>query len=213
MIKFYTVLSDGIRYFIQHKDFVIGGFIAIGAAATAAGIAFSIANAPLVLMSTLILGAIGLFALIYDDIKAFQNGQRSLIGYFINHYPRAAQVVKTAFDVMKKAAYYLLHPIELILNALLEVSELIDSVFHGGNRKLSLDIVNGNKVVKEGSFITSVSRGAGASNTSNKNSVTTGDITINTQATDAKGIASNLKSEINQQMAQVANYHADGVRA
>ncbi len=214
LIKFYDILSKGISYFVQHKDFVIGGLIGITAATTAMGIAFGIANLPIVLMAGLIVGLISLFALVYDDIRAFQKGQKSLIGYLVNHYPVAAQVIKSAFDVMGKAAHYLLHPLELILNALAEIEYLIDRVFHGGKRELQLNINHGNDVVREsGHSILPIIPGLGQSNEGTKNTLTTGDITINTHATDPKWIANSFIGELLQQYSQASNYYADGVRA
>jgi hypothetical protein len=212
LIKFYEILQKGILSFIQHKDFVIGGFLGIAAAVAVFGVRMALANLPLYLMSALIVGLIGLFALIYEDVVAFNNGQKSFIGYFINHYPRVAQIVKNAFDVMYNAAWHFLHPLQSIEAALQKIQNLFNQVL-GPKAQARLDIFHTNKNVIDQKIAAILKSGVGGGFGSNKSttSLTTGPITINTQATDAHGIVTSLLGELNTQVAQVINYHADGV--
>ena len=221
LIRLAEKTKEWIEFFIQHKDFVIGGFYAIGAAVTALSIRFAVLNPIITLIAAGITALIALFALVYDDVKAFMNGQRSLIGYFINHYPRAAQavydsfkVIREAYHILEKAAVKLLHPIQTLNEALSYAVEKIRQVQSYVGKKLGFNMEEKNKYIIDEKInaILNTNSAAGVAGRA-AGSVNVGDVTINTQATDAKGITNAMRSEIQDQMAQVANYHADGVLA
>ena len=221
LIKLAEKTKEWIEFFIQHKDFVIGGFYAIAAGITALSIRFAVLNPIITLIVAGISALIALFALVYDDVKAFMNGQRSLIGYFINHYPRAAQavynsfkVIREAYHILEKAAIKLMHPIQTLNEALSYAVEKIRAIQNYVGKKLGFNMEEKNKYVIDEKINAMLNTNAAAGVAGRaSSSVNVGDITINTQATDAKGISQSVRSEIQDQMAQVANYHADGVLA
>ena len=219
LIKIAEKTKEWIDFFVSHKDFVVGGLLGISAAVTVLGVRFAIASLPITLMSALIVGLIGLFALVYDDIQAFMNGQRSIIGYLINHYPKTSQVVYDAFKLMRegfyilaKAADHLMHPIRTLEEALNEVFVLAQKVYGYVGNKLGFNIDSTNETVSS-QRINHVLNGAAQFSGGKTTTVTTGDITINTAATDARGISADMISELNRQITQSNNYHSDGVLA
>jgi hypothetical protein len=222
LIKIAEKTKEWVDFFVGHKDFVIGGLLGIAAAVTVLGVRFALASLPLTLMAALIVGLISLLALVYDDIQAFMHGQRSVIGYLINHYPNAAQAVYNAFkfmrdgfDILAKAADKLMHPLETLEEALKKVRDLGKQVYGFVGGKLGLSINSKNKYLQQDHFsqVLNKAQQAYGSGKSGNTTVSTGDITINTQATDAKGISQSIQGEFNQQLTQVNNYHSDGVLA
>lgn len=92
----------------KHKDFVTGIFLAIGAAITyfvvppliSAGIAAAVAFAPFLLIGAAVT-AVGLaFALLYDDIMNFVDGNDSMIGQMMEKYPIIGQLITGIKDVL-----------------------------------------------------------------------------------------------------------------
>lgn len=219
LIKLAEKTQEWMLFFIKHKDFVIGGFYAIAGAVTALSIRFAAMNPVITLISGLILGLITLFAAVYDDIQAFMKGQRSLIGYFINHYPAAAQavydafkIIREAFHLLEKAAWHLMHPLQTVEAALNKIADLMKSTQNYLSNKLGIDLKTTNTNILDEKIKAVLNTNPNAAGSkANSVSVNTGDITIQTQATDAKGISSAITSEIQNQIANVSNFHADGV--
>lgn len=201
-----------INYFIEHKDLVVGGLIAIGAAAAVLAAPFIAANAVVIVIAAGITALIALFALIYDDIQAFMKGNNSLIGTLLERWPIVGKVFSAVFEQMKSAIYALMHPLETLQNALNKVWGRIRGIF-GHNKELTVNINQGQgQMAAAGgssiqSFNTNTLRSVGGRN----NTVNTGPITINTNATDAQGVAGSFTGEVNKQIAQVNSHVDDGV--
>jgi hypothetical protein len=105
------IFLDGLKavadFAKENKDLVIGFFIGLGVVAAALLIPFAgvIASAALVSAGVLAIGAA--FALIYEDIEAFRNGQDSLIGEMIEKYPILGDIIEgfgDAWDYVKAKA-------------------------------------------------------------------------------------------------------------
>lgn len=95
------------NFFREHSDFITGLFIALGAAVlfflippliTAAGAALA-AMAPFLLMGAVVALVAGAFALLYDDVMNFMEGNDSMIGSLYNKYP----VVRALIDGIAEA--------------------------------------------------------------------------------------------------------------
>ena len=87
-----SAVEDFVEFLRDHKDLVVGFFIAAGAAALYAArgvIAWTLAllTNPVVLMTTAVLALIAAFALAYDDLRTFANGGKSLIGELAKEFP------------------------------------------------------------------------------------------------------------------------------
>lgn len=104
-------LAVGFNWLEDHKDLVKGFFIAIGTAAAvfyvppmlAAAAATLAATWPLIAITALVLAAAAAFALIYDDIVNFIDGNDSFIGQMAEKYP----MVKTLVEGVAAAFKYL----------------------------------------------------------------------------------------------------------
>lgn len=102
-------LTKVVEWAAEHKDAVIGFFIAVGAIVTAIYLPAMIAAAaatlaatwPLLLIIATITAVAAAFALVYDDIMNFIDGNDSFIGQIFEKYPMIEKVVMTLIDIFK----------------------------------------------------------------------------------------------------------------
>lgn len=102
-------LSRGVDWMSDHKDFVIGFFGAIAAVIAAvylpamisAAVATLAATWPLLAIGAAIGAAAAAFALIYDDVMNFVEGNDSFIGQVSEKYPLVGQTVMWLIGVFK----------------------------------------------------------------------------------------------------------------
>lgn len=93
----------------KHKDFIVGFFIAIAGVVTALYLPAMIAAAaatlaatwPLIAIGAVIAAAAAAFALLYDDIMNFIDGNDSFIGQIFEKYPMVQDVVMSMIDIFK----------------------------------------------------------------------------------------------------------------
>lgn len=103
-------LSRGINWMNDHRDFVIGFFGAIAAVVTAAYLPAMISAAaatiaatwPFIAIGAAIGAAAAAFALIYDDVMNFIDGNESFIGQVSESYPIVGQTVMWLIDTFKQ---------------------------------------------------------------------------------------------------------------
>jgi hypothetical protein len=299
ILPIFTRVLSGIEsigsFLAKHSDFMIGLLIALGAAITiyalppliSMAVAVVTAFAPFLLMGALIAGVALAFALLYDDIMNFIDGNDSLIGQILTAYPAIGTVVQALVDVVKSlwdAVSWVFESIWSVLQISLEgwkllfgvisdgvksfidgssvmqsiigaitvaftvAGDIIGAIWDGvgnrisavveiirkaigwvksaagaisavlGDKKASLGISEGKSALTTAgsSAIGSQTSNsiANSSRTANKSTtVSTGPITIQTQATDAQGIAGAIGSNLGQQMRQTASNFDDGVQA
>jgi hypothetical protein len=128
----FTRILQGVQsvasYLAKHSDFIVGIFVAIGAAAGfylipvmyRLAAATLVAFAPYLLMGAAI-AAVGLaFALAYDDIMNFIDGNDSLIGQIMTDYPAIAAIVNFLIDVIKN----LWSTVEWVFNSIVSLLEI-----------------------------------------------------------------------------------------
>lgn len=103
-------LGKGVSWMQDNKDFVIGFFGSIAAVVTAlylpamasAAIATLAATWPLLLIGAAIAAAAAAFALIYDDVMNFVDGNDSFIGQVFEKYPMVEKIVMTLIDAFRQ---------------------------------------------------------------------------------------------------------------
>ena len=103
-------LGKGVSWMTDNKDFVIGFFGSIAAVVTAlylpamasAAIATLAATWPLLLIGAAIAAAAAAFALIYDDVMNFVEGNDSFIGQVFEKYPMVEKIVMTLVDAFRQ---------------------------------------------------------------------------------------------------------------
>jgi hypothetical protein len=108
-------LAVGFNWLEDHKDFVVGFFLAVGGvvatvygpAMWAAASATIAATWPIIAIAAAIGLAAAAFALIYDDIMNFIDGNDSLIGQMVEKYPAVKALVEgigVAFQFLGRVA-------------------------------------------------------------------------------------------------------------
>lgn len=211
LTKFYNFLVPIIEYVKRHKDLVIGAFIGIGAAAVIMLAPFIAANLPIIAATAAITALIAAVAIAYEDIKAYFEGHESLTGDLIKRWSHAKNVVTDAIRAMGFIFFdAFLKPIELALKA-------VEKLFHyfGGDKKLTADIEGAKYLLDSASSSPIASQTSNSifnSQASSKNnSVVTGPITVNTQATSPVGIGTALGKGIQEHLWQANNQFGDGV--
>ena len=174
-------------YLMRHKDLVYGALIAIGLAALTIVIPFLIANAAIIGTIAAVSALIAIFALLYEDIKYYIQGHDSLLGRLVDKY-------KEFYKFLQK------------------IGDKIGSFFPSGSTgalvfgKSQIDTASNSPLAAHtGASIFSQRAGDKVSD------VTIGDITINTQATDAPGISSAFGSELRKLLGPTNDHFADGV--
>jgi hypothetical protein len=135
-------------FFRKNSDFITGILMALGAAVLyfvvppliTAGIAAAVAFAPFLLMGAVIAGLAVAFALLYDDVMNFIDGNDSLIGQIVNDYPLLAEIVKAlagvvmwAWDLMAGLLQFL---VELFMSPETAFENLVDNI---GNALVRLE--------------------------------------------------------------------------
>lgn len=113
VLPVFTRVLDVIRgagqFIAKHSDFIVGLMIALGAAITAYALpplismaaATLAAFAPFLLVGAAVAVAAAAFALLYDDIMNFIDGNDSLIGQMLNEYPIIGDVIEGIGDVLR----------------------------------------------------------------------------------------------------------------
>lgn len=302
ILPVFTAILTGVQsvagFMAKHSDFMIGLLIALGSAVLiyalppfiSMAVAVVTAFAPFLLMGALIAGVALAFALLYDDIMNFIDGNDSMIGQILTEFPIIGDIINTLIDNFKMlwsavswvfesilsviqigvAGWRLLFGIigdgirdfvtgstlmqsiiEAITSAFSTMGENIGAVWDfltarvqnfvtliravvglvsgvAGAVSGALDRAKANLGIgglPEGKNALQTAAtspiGAQTSNsisnsarTSTKStSVQTGPITVNTQATDAEGVAGAIGQSLGQQMRQASSTFDDGVAA
>lgn len=151
-------LGKGVSWMTDNKDFVIGFFGAIAAVVTAiylpamisAAAATLAATWPLLLIGAAIAVAAAAFALIYDDIMNFVDGNDSFIGQIFEKYPMVEKIVMTLINAFKQMW-------DILIKGAQQISDFVVAAFSQivGGIKRAIDFL----VVAYGSieqFVTSV---------------------------------------------------------
>ena len=282
-------LAKGVDWMAEHKDFVIGFFGSIAAVVAAvylpamasAAVATLAATWPLIAIGAAIGAAAAAFALIYDDVMNFVEGNDSFIGQVSEKYPAVGQTVLWLLDLFK--AFYdtlitgaqqigqfvaagfmqvvdgIKHAIDFLAeaytafqnftNSVIAVFQAmgsaIASIFSGivdsarsaisfassavdkvkggiggvaeffglGGSSDGVDSANQQLAIASSAPTNSITSNA-ISNTANKTSETsvqTGDIIVQTQATDAQGISKDIGSNLSDQLKGLEMESATGV--
>jgi hypothetical protein len=302
ILPVFTQILTGIQsigvFMREHSDFIVGLLIAIGSAVAfyvlppliSMAAAVVVAFAPFLLMGAIVAGVAVAFALLYDDIMNFIDGNDSLIGQILTAFPMIGDVIqsligyieglwsavswvfesiasliqisyegwKQLFDLilggissfvsdsasMQQAIGFISEAFETMRNVVGGVWDYLGSRVEsfmtivraaiGLVKSVAGGISGALDSVKSGLGIGGLAQGkealatAGASpiNAVNSNSIAnsamtsskstsvqTGNITIQTQATDAEGIAGAIGTTLGAQMQQTATTFDDGVQA
>lgn len=220
--KVLSLFEKVALFFAEHKNLIIGALLPIGIALTAAFIV------PLIKIAAL-LAPLAIFALIFEDILGYYQGHDSVLGKLLEKYPRLIKVLKTVEEIFISIGHgvkNLEKSLEFIFSLFFKLEKLHDKIYSKLPEFLKLGGSGVNlKTVAENNAILSVadkhplnafaSGGGSLFNTANNRnaSIEIGQITIQTQATDAKQISLEIGNSIESQIRQALSNFDDGVMA
>lgn len=236
--KFFGAIADIVGWLRANEKFATGFFIAIAGVLTymylpaviSAATATWAMIAPFLAVAIPVVAAAAAFALLYDDIMTFLEGGDSMVGKVSQTYPIVGETIKTIAQIVGNSIDYMiafferltdviLHPIESfnqLKNAAQETWDSItskfgDTVFGGidaavGSVQGAFASVTGNPLGAQTS--NSI---ANSANSSKTNNVKIDNVTVQTQATDAKGISAGISNALSNQMRQAVANSDDGV--
>lgn len=222
----------------DNQVLVTGFFIAVGAVVAAyflppmiaAAGAVLVAIAPILLMVAAV-GAIGVaFALAYEDVMTFLAGGESLIGKVFDKFPGFKDVVFGLVDAFKAVGSaigeFFMNPLDHIMAALDWIEAKAAALAESFKRLYSwipglgddsevtatVEAANGQINAASASPLNSMTSNA-ISNTSSTQSaqLTIGEVTVNTQATDAEQVAGALGTELSEQLRGFDAYNQTAV--
>tara|TARA_R110000851_G_scaffold279659_4_gene432959 strand:+ start:927 stop:2393 length:1467 start_codon:yes stop_codon:yes gene_type:complete len=235
-------LLDGFTEFSMwlsdNQALVEGFFIGVGLAALKFAVPAMIslattvwlALAPFLLIGAAVLAVGAAFAVIYDDVQAFMNGQDSFLGEMVEKYPIVGKIIegiafvvklliseiKGALNILNELGMFLIDVFTDPMKALEKLKDLAAEVWGSikGFFGFSDTIVKAEMSIKKAES----NPMAGMNSQSIQNSrrstkVSTGDIIIQTQATDAAGISAEVGGSLRDQIAQAVDSFDDGVLA
>lgn len=209
----------------ENKDVVIGFFIGVAGIITAmylpamisAAVATIAATWPLILMGAAIAGLAALFALAYDDVMAFIEGNDSLIGRVI---PAAIAAFRALGDFVMGIWNGITDAWDAFVG---KVMSGVDKVRNAGKAVAGFfgmgDAAEG---VQAGAAAVSAAAGAPTNAMSSaaisnsvggksETNVSIGEVKVQTQATDAQGISKDIGGSLNGQLKSLQTSAATGV--
>lgn len=248
-----TVVVEWLTKFVDflgsHKDLVTGFFIAVAGIITAIYLPAMISAATATLAATwpllaiiAAITAVGVaFALVYDDIMNFIDGNDSLIGLmidkvsqfieFVAGIPEAIagslEAVGDLFSAMGDGimavwdfiAAGIRAYIDFIMAGVAKISEGIGAVasFFGlGDSDTAASVESGQQAIAAANAsplnsVTSNSISNSVASSKRENNLQIGELTVQTQATDAGGVARGVSGELGAQLAQMDAEFSSGV--
>lgn len=251
-------LTTVVDWASEHKNVLVGFFGAVAAVVLAvylpamiqAAIATTAATWPIIAIVAIVAALAAAFALAYDDIMAFIEGNDSLIGRIFDKYPKVKEIVFGIIDAFK----FMGEIVSQVFNSLLTgFKQMLDFVMTGikqiasgvttvakffgigsdeeapagkgpqpsGSGQDASDIppndtvLMGNRAIAAANAapLNSVTSNA-ISNSAQKSSETNvqiGEIKVETQATDAAGVAAGVGGEMDKQLRQMQSESNTGI--
>lgn len=236
-----------VEYIMQHRRVVEGAFVALGSAilyflvpaAIKGAIAVWAMIAPFALIAIAVVAVGAAFALLYDDIMNFIDGNDSLIGQILAKYPMIAKAVSVIADTFKEAWGLLKNLASFLVDVWDNPKEAFEDfllvVMHG--LKALIDMIPGlSQAFQFGQWLGdkmgiagaqeqlgaasrtplgSMTSGSISNSRSNarSTSVQIGEVKVQTQATDAAGISKAIGGSMESQMRQAVSNFDDGILA
>lgn len=220
----------------EHESVITGFFIAIGAVVAAVYLPAMLSAAAATLAATwpilAIIAVVALlgaaFAIAYEDIMAFIDGNESLIGDIFNKFPAIKDLVLDVINIFRLLAFEIGNAFEAVWETIKSIFDFItDGVagvvkaiksipfVQGIAKSFSAGVTNSgvvssltpNTVLDAASANPMNSKTSAAisnsNSSSNSSNVQIGQLTVETKATDAKGIAKDTKGELSKQLRDV----------
>lgn len=227
-------IKSGVDWYKENETVVVAFFAAVAGIITtlylpamiSAAAATLAATWPIIAIGAAIAAVAAAFALVYDDIQNFIAGNDSLIGRIFEQYPMVEDIVYALGDAFKFVGNY----IESVFNNIYAIGKAMFDFINNGIGKLTsaassvagffgfgggdIDMAQSAISQANSSPLNSVTSGAISNSVASTNSeqyVTTGDIVIQTQATDATGISRDIGNSLQDQIARLDTEFSTGV--
>ena len=227
LTAFVTWVGKAASWATENKDVVVGFFGAVAGIITlmylpamvSAAVATIAATWPLILMGAAIAGLAALFALAYDDVMNFIDGNDSLIGVVI---PAAIAAFKALGDFVMgiwngiTAAWdAFIGKIMAGVDKVKGVGKSIAGFFGFGGDEAAAGVQAGAAAVAGAAGApTNAMSSAAISNSvggSKETNVSIGEVKVQTQATDAQGISKDIGGSLSGQLKRLQTSAATGV--
>lgn len=228
-----TVLNQALQvgavWIRQNDKLVTGFFMAVAGIVTAyylpamyrAAVATTLATLPFIAIGVAVVAAAAAFALLYDDVMTFLEGGDSLTGnllewfYGLGIVKTAIGGVTSAFEVMSAVIDSIIKAFEWLISKGGQIGDILGNLQGFASEKLTQAMefgVNAIQSVSGNPLAAQTSASINASNISNRSqTVNMGGVSVNTQATDAAGIAKGVGQHMGVQMRQAMANFDDGV--
>lgn len=222
MTWFFEVVQSGIMFLIEHKDLAVGFFIALAGAVMAyavpAFITLAAATLPIwgpIAAGVAIVGALAAaFALLYEDVMIFVKGGDSLIGRVLD-WLNGFESFRIAVEALGNAFGWVADKAEKFFGWLGKINS------EGGPNITATGRLVGRAQQQIGiagqtplAATTGGAIGLGRPLANLRNtSVQIGEVNVQTQATDAEGMAGAAAGALSNQMRQAQSNFDDGVAA
>ena len=219
----------------KHSSFMTGIFVALGVAILtfvvppllSAAAAALVLYAPFLLIGAAVAALIVGFGFLWDELSNFFEGNDSYIGDLVKKWPKLGFAIfairdavkglgatfKAVFAFIKDGAQSVLDFFDKILGVYEKVKGALGfgggSASTGSAGQAALASASGNPF----GALTSQSIANSTQNQSSSNSLSIGQVAVNTQATDANGIGAALGPALQTHMRQAVNSFDDGIRA
>ena len=223
-------LEGVIGFLRDHSDFVVGFFVAAGAAITAvylpaiisAAAATLVAISPFLLIAAAVTAFGVVIGLLYDDIVAFSEGAPSLIGkvgdWFKNIFGAMTEWVTETWDTL--TGFF-----DFITGAFLDgISAVFDKVagflgFGDDAETVSMEAIKRGEIALKdaqdnpltGQTAQSISSTSRSIN--RQTSVSVGDVNVNAPGADSEEISSHIGTALRDEMQNTVSNFDDGVMA
>lgn len=256
-------LTDAALSVRKHQNLITGFFVALSVIMGVLAIKTGIAFAPFFALAFIILAVAGAFAILYDDVVNFMEGNDSLIGKISKDYPFVGELVKgivAAFkglwDIAGAVGTLLVESVESPTKAwmhfkatvmpILEqfwtflsgIGSKLKELFSIGDIKkffgfdasgevtgdvsvtggmppdVAANIAAGQQALAQTDTPLAATSGRAAAGPREVNKNTTlnvGELTVNTQSTDAEGMAAGAAGALSNELAATADQFDDGV--
>lgn len=243
VIEWLTTVVDWAN---DHKDLLVGFFGAVAFAVTAfylpamiqAAIATTAATWPIIAIIAAVLAFSAAWALLYDDVMNFIDGNDSLIGQIFEKYPLVKQIVFGIIDAFrfmgqvvggvwetlvlgfKQMLGFIMRGIDQIRSGVSTVAQFFgigggeEGAGGAAGAMEGMDAANAAIGAANASPLNPVSSNALSNSVGNKtveNNVSIGELTVQTQATDAQGMAQGASGALDKQLMAMQAENASGI--
>lgn len=202
LTKFLDLIIPAVEYLREHVDLIKGAAIGLAVVGGVLLAPFIAANAAILTVVASITTLIGLFAIAYEDVKAFLAGNDSLTADLLKKWPLIGEVIKDTLGLFKE-----------LFDGTVDFIKFIAGI---GGVNVSPNLLAGQNAIgaADSNYFNSQSSNSiyNSRGGDRNSSFTTGDITINTQATDATGISKTLGKSLQDHLRYSNSFFDDGVK-